>query len=66
MPADRDTGKLILCHDCGKAALVPFEPAEGRRVFCPPCYRRRVDEERQYGDRPHDPRRPPRPLAGSD
>ena len=37
--------RLILCHECGKAAYVPFEPTPGRPVYCPPCYRRRAEEE---------------------
>ncbi|MGD8376433.1 MAG: hypothetical protein PVF68_09855 [Acidobacteriota bacterium] len=36
---------VILCSDCGMAALVPFRPSQGRRVFCPPCHRRRKKDE---------------------
>jgi CxxC-x17-CxxC domain-containing protein len=28
----------ITCSACGVAAQVPFEPAEGREVFCKECY----------------------------
>ena len=38
-------GQLILCNDCGMAALVPFRPSQERRVFCPPCHRRRKKDE---------------------
>jgi CxxC-x17-CxxC domain-containing protein len=31
----------ITCASCGAQAEVPFEPAEGREVFCPSCYRAR-------------------------
>jgi CxxC-x17-CxxC domain-containing protein len=31
----------ITCNGCGVQAQVPFEPAEGREVFCPACYRAR-------------------------
>ena len=31
----------ITCATCGTRAQVPFQPAEGRDVFCQPCYRAR-------------------------
>jgi CxxC-x17-CxxC domain-containing protein len=31
----------ITCSACGAQAEVPFQPAEGRDVFCQPCYRAR-------------------------
>jgi CxxC-x17-CxxC domain-containing protein len=31
----------ITCNACGAQAEVPFQPAEGREVFCPTCYRAR-------------------------
>jgi CxxC-x17-CxxC domain-containing protein len=31
----------ITCSSCGVQARVPFEPAEGRDVFCQACYRAR-------------------------
>ena len=36
---------MILCADCGMAALVPFRPRYQRQVFCPPCHRRRKKDE---------------------
>ena len=29
-----------VCADCGKATEVPFEPREGRPVYCSDCYRK--------------------------
>jgi len=29
------------CTRCGSAAVVPFEPARNREVFCRNCYQRR-------------------------
>jgi CxxC-x17-CxxC domain-containing protein len=31
----------ITCSSCGVATQVPFQPIEGRDVFCQPCYRAR-------------------------
>jgi CxxC-x17-CxxC domain-containing protein len=31
----------ITCKACGAEAEVPFKPAEGRDLFCQPCYRAR-------------------------
>jgi CxxC-x17-CxxC domain-containing protein len=31
----------ITCDSCGNQAEVPFRPAEGREVYCQPCYRAR-------------------------
>jgi CxxC-x17-CxxC domain-containing protein len=46
-----ETGShVILCEDCGLAALVPFKPQPGRHVFCPPCHRRRKKDQ-QLADR---------------
>jgi len=28
----------ITCSDCGKEAEVPFNPTEGRPVYCRDCY----------------------------
>ncbi len=28
------------CSDCGAACEVPFEPKEGRPVYCRDCYRK--------------------------
>lgn len=29
-----------VCADCGKATSVPFEPTQGRPVYCSDCYRK--------------------------
>jgi CxxC-x17-CxxC domain-containing protein len=29
-----------VCSDCGKATSVPFEPRQGRPVYCGDCYRK--------------------------
>lgn len=29
-----------VCTDCGKETEVPFEPREGRPVYCSDCYRK--------------------------
>jgi len=29
-----------VCHDCGKETTVPFEPRQGRPVYCSDCYRK--------------------------
>ncbi len=29
-----------VCADCGKATEVPFEPRQGRPVYCSDCYRK--------------------------
>jgi CxxC-x17-CxxC domain-containing protein len=29
-----------VCSDCGKATSVPFEPRQGRPVYCNDCYRK--------------------------
>jgi CxxC-x17-CxxC domain-containing protein len=47
-----DTSHLILCRECGMAAFVPFEPREGREIFCRTCYRRRKEKERREGFTP--------------
>jgi CxxC-x17-CxxC domain-containing protein len=26
------------CFECGKKAIVPFKPKEGRKIFCKHCY----------------------------
>ncbi len=33
----RDMHKAV-CADCGKECEVPFEPKEGRPVYCKECY----------------------------
>ncbi|MFC2007301.1 CxxC-x17-CxxC domain-containing protein [Chloroflexota bacterium] len=29
-----------VCADCGKSTEVPFEPSQGRPVYCSDCYRK--------------------------
>jgi CxxC-x17-CxxC domain-containing protein len=29
-----------VCSDCGKATTVPFEPRQGRPVYCSDCFRK--------------------------
>jgi CxxC-x17-CxxC domain-containing protein len=29
-----------VCADCGKETEVPFEPSQGRPVYCRDCYRK--------------------------
>ena len=29
-----------VCADCGKATTVPFEPRQGKPVYCSDCYRK--------------------------
>ncbi len=29
-----------VCADCGKTTTVPFEPSQGRPVYCSDCYRK--------------------------
>jgi len=41
---DRDFGPRemhkVTCSDCGNEAEVPFEPKEGRPVYCRDCYQK--------------------------
>jgi CxxC-x17-CxxC domain-containing protein len=30
----------VKCSDCGKDTQVPFEPRQGRPVYCSDCYRK--------------------------
>jgi len=30
----------VTCSDCGNEAEVPFEPKEGRPVYCRDCYQK--------------------------
>jgi CxxC-x17-CxxC domain-containing protein len=30
----------VVCSDCGKGTSVPFEPRQGRPVYCSDCYRK--------------------------
>jgi len=36
----------VKCSECGVDAEVPFEPTEGRDVFCRDCYRKRTASRR--------------------
>lgn len=38
-PAQKRPMFAITCATCGKAAEVPFKPAEGREVHCQDCFR---------------------------
>lgn len=31
----------VTCSECGNPAQVPFEPKEGRPVYCRDCYRKK-------------------------
>jgi len=31
----------VKCSECGQATQVPFEPKEGRPVYCKECYRKK-------------------------
>ena len=35
----------IVCAECGKEAEVPFEPREGRPVYCSECYTKVKDRD---------------------
>jgi CxxC-x17-CxxC domain-containing protein len=40
-PGPRNEGRprfKIVCHACGKEDEVPFQPREGREVYCRDCY----------------------------
>ncbi|HEX4921002.1 DNA-directed RNA polymerase [Candidatus Bathyarchaeota archaeon] len=30
----------VVCSDCGKETEVPFQPTEGRPVYCRDCYQK--------------------------
>ena len=30
----------VVCSECGKQTTVPFEPRQGRPVYCSDCYRK--------------------------
>ncbi len=36
----------IKCSNCGADSEVPFEPIEGRDVFCQDCYRKNKPSRR--------------------
>ena len=35
-----------VCADCGAETTVPFEPSEGRPVYCKECYTKHRDEQK--------------------
>jgi CxxC-x17-CxxC domain-containing protein len=37
-----------VCATCGKATEVPFEPREGRPVYCRDCYTPRSNDRMQF------------------
>ncbi|RLG19551.1 DNA-directed RNA polymerase [Candidatus Micrarchaeota archaeon] len=37
---DREMHKAV-CSDCGAECEVPFEPTEGRPVYCRECFKKR-------------------------
>ncbi len=38
-----------VCSDCGQECEVPFEPTEGRPVYCKDCYRNHRPQRNNYG-----------------
>ena len=36
------------CAQCGKETEVPFQPRDGRPVYCRDCYSRRTADTRRY------------------
>jgi len=51
---------LVLCDECGLAALVPFRPSTGRPTFCRACYHRFREREPGARTRVRRPKAPPR------
>ncbi|MBI4298606.1 MAG: zinc-ribbon domain containing protein [Chloroflexi bacterium] len=45
--ADRQMFSAV-CAECGKEALVPFEPRSGRPVYCSDCFRQNSTPRRSY------------------
>jgi CxxC-x17-CxxC domain-containing protein len=37
----------VTCDECGKTATVPFEPKEGKAVYCSACFSKRVSTRRE-------------------
>ncbi|MFC1906397.1 zinc-ribbon domain containing protein [Chloroflexota bacterium] len=35
----------VICADCGSETTVPFEPREGRPVYCKECYAKNREEQ---------------------
>ncbi|MBI4127970.1 MAG: hypothetical protein HY459_02770 [Parcubacteria group bacterium] len=41
-----------VCSNCGAQTEVPFQPAEGRPVYCRDCFRKiRQDRNQRFNDR---------------
>jgi CxxC-x17-CxxC domain-containing protein len=40
-----------VCSDCGKETKVPFEPQEGRPVYCKDCYQKHRPPRKSFGNR---------------
>ena len=38
----------IVCEDCGKEDKVPFQPKEGKAVYCSECYAKRHGVKEAY------------------
>lgn len=37
-----------VCTDCGKETEVPFEPQDGRAVYCRDCYQKHKKPRKSY------------------
>ncbi len=37
-----------ICSDCGKECEVPFQPTEGRPVYCQECFAKHRPPRRRY------------------
>jgi CxxC-x17-CxxC domain-containing protein len=37
-----------ICADCKKECEVPFQPTEGRPVYCRECYRKHMPQRRRF------------------
>ena len=37
-----------VCSDCGKETQVPFQPTEGRPVYCKECYQKHKPARDNY------------------
>ena len=40
------------CAECGEECEVPFEPTEGKDVFCQDCFKKRKGPRRDFGRSP--------------
>src|SRR6266576_2195192 len=41
---ERVTSRVI-CDSCGTSTTVPFEPVEGRPIWCKPCFQQRRNQQ---------------------